>query len=335
MNVWKREGAALRAPEEAGCGAPITAGEARILGLVGESGPMRALFAQIENVAVSETAAHIFGETGTGKEGTARAIHALSARAQGPFVAVNAATLTGELFDSLVFGHVKGSFSGAVNDHPGYVAEAEGGILFIDEVVDLSLGAQARLLRFLQEKVYRRLGDTRDRRANVRVVTAANVPLDVAVAAGRFRADLRYRLGCLQLALPPLRERGEDVILLARHLLRKIAQRDKVPVPRLPPEVEAALRAYTWPGNVREMENVMNQLLVFSRGRAIRFEDLSLELRTPGRPVHRRLDEARRTFEREHVQDALRRTDGNRTRAAFELGITRQALYEKLRRFGL
>jgi DNA-binding NtrC family response regulator len=132
-----------------------------------------------------------------------------------------------------------------------------------------------------------------------------------------------------------LRERGEDVILLARHLLRKIAQRDKVPVPRLPPEVEAALRAYTWPGNVREMENVMNQLLVFSRGRAIRFEDLSLELRTPGRPVHRRLDEARRTFEREHVQDALRRTDGNRTRAAFELGITRQALYEKLRRFGL
>jgi DNA-binding NtrC family response regulator len=322
------------------CGGANSAGESACrclsaLGMVGMSRAMLDLYVDIRNVAASETAAHLFGETGTGKEGTARAIHRLSARARAPFVAVNAASLAGELFDSLVFGHVKGSFSGAVSDHPGFVAEAEGGILFIDEVADLSPSGQGRLLRFLQEKVYRRLGDSRDRRADVRVLTAANVPLERVVAAGRFREDLRYRLDGVTLTLPPVRERGDDVLLLARHMLRKAAHRDKVAVPSLPPEVVQSLRGYSWPGNVREIENEMNRLVVLCRGRAPRVEDLSAAIRLHARPCRTVLREARAAFERDHLQQALRRAEGNRTRAAMELGITRQALYEKIRRLGL
>jgi DNA-binding NtrC family response regulator len=222
-----------------------------------------------------------------------------------------------------------------VRDHPGYVAEAEGGVLSIDEVAELSPSGQARLLRFLQEKVYRRLGDTRDRRADVRVLSAANVPLDRIVAAGRFREDLRYRLDGVTLTLPPVRERADDVILLARHMLRKAASRDKVAVPSLPSEVAEALRGYSWPGNVREIENEMNRLVVLCRGRELRCEDLSAALRLHTRPCPQVLKEARMAFERDHLMQALRRTEGNRTRAAMELGITRQALYEKIRRFGL
>jgi len=342
MSVCKC-GAAVPAASDAGLGAEGDAQEEGhdaatpcVPGMVGRSEPMRALFANIRKVAASETSVHIFGETGTGKEGAARAIHALSARARAPFVPVNAASLAGELFDSLVFGHVKGSFSGAVNDHPGYVAEAEGGTLFVDEVADLSPTGQARLLRFLQEKAYRRVGDTRDRKANVRVLSATNIALHTAVSSGRFREDLMYRFGSFQLSLPPLRDRGEDILLLARHLLRRVAERDQVAVPGLPAGVAEVLRAYSWPGNVREMENEMNRLIVLSRGRSIQREDLSAAVRADVGPTRRRaLAEARSDFEREHLQEALRRSEGNRTRAALELGITRQALYGKLRRFGI
>jgi DNA-binding NtrC family response regulator/tetratricopeptide (TPR) repeat protein len=311
--------------------------ETAIPGFVGRSEPMRELFADLRNAAQSDQATvHVFGETGTGKERIARAIHDLSARSRGPFVALNAASLSEELFDSQLFGHVKGAFTGAVQDTIGYVGEAEGGTLFLDEVADLSPTSQARMLRFLQEREYRRLGDRRLRKADVRVLTAANVCLEERVRKGLFRDDLRYRIDALTLVAPPLRTRGDDVLLLARHFLVGFAARDKVAVPRLSADAAGALRAYPWPGNVRELQGEMQRLVVLVRDRSVRREDLRPQLASPPiAPSPRALSEVRLALERDHVVAALERHEGSRTRAAADLGITRQALYEKLRRLGL
>jgi len=307
-----------------------------IPGLVGRSEPMRALVDRIARAALSESPIHILGETGTGKEHVARALHDLSPRAGRPFIPVNAASLGDELLESQLFGHVRGAFSGAVGDSEGYVAAAEGGTLFLDEVADLSPKGQAKLLRFLQDKQYCRLGETRLRRANVRVLTAANVPLRDRVAAGRFREDLLYRLEVFTVAVPPLRERGDDALLLARHFLKAAAERDRVPVPRLPRDVGKVLLTYRWPGNVRELESEMGRLVLLARGRVARRDDLSPEVAGGARPpAGHAIGDVRRAFERDHVTAALRRSGGIRTRAAADLGITRQALYDKMRRLGL
>jgi DNA-binding NtrC family response regulator len=308
-----------------------------IPGLVGRSEPMRALFVDIGRASSSETSVHVFGETGTGKERVARAIHDLSSRSRGPFVALNAASLSEELFESQLFGHVRGAFSGAVQDSLGYVGEAEGGTFFLDEVADLSPVNQAKLLRFLQEREYRRLGEPqRLRKANVRVLTAANVCLEELVRRGRFREDLKFRIDAVTLVAPPLRTRGEDILLLARHFLAHLAARDKVPVPRLSSDAAAALRAYSWPGNVRELVNEMERLVVLIRDRPVRREDLKPHVATPSpAPTARALCEVRLALERDHVAAALRRHEGSRIRVAAELGITRQALYEMIRRLGL
>jgi two-component system, NtrC family, response regulator len=309
-----------------------------IPGLVGRSEPMRLLFADIAHAASSETIVHVFGETGTGKERVARAIHDLSPRSRGPFVALNAASLSEELFESQLFGHVRGAFTGAVQDTIGYVGEAEGGTLFLDEVADLSPVSQARLLRFLQDGEYRRLGEQqRPRKANVRVLTAANLPLDDLVRKGRFREDLKFRIDAVTIVAPPLRTRGDDILLLARHFLAALALRDRVAVPRLSAEAAAALRLYPWPGNVRELQNQMQRLVVRCGGRAVRREDLSPHVApsSTAAPSGRALVEVRLAMEREHVAAALRRHDGSRTQAAAELGISRQGLYEKIRRLGL
>jgi two-component system NtrC family response regulator len=315
---------------------PAAEAEPRVVpGFVGRSEPMRALFANIGRVATSGTNVHIFGETGTGKERVARAIHDLSPRSRGPFVALNAASLSEELFASQLFGHIRGSFTGAVQDSLGYVGEAEGGTLFLDEVADLSPMSQARLLRFLQEGEYHRLGEPqRLRKANVRIVTAANVPLEDWVRQGRFRDDLRYRIDAVTLVVPPLRNRGGDVVLLARHFLASFAAKDKVPVPRLARDAAAALRAHAWPGNVRELQGEMQRLVVLVQGRAVRRDDLRLSVASAAASP-RALTEGRLVLERDYVTAALRRHEGSRTRAAAELGITRQALYEKIRRLGL
>jgi two-component system NtrC family response regulator len=313
-------------------------GEAEgVPGLVGRSEPMCRLADVVRRAALSELPVHIFGETGTGKERVARALHALSRRARGPFVAINAASLSDELLESQLFGHVRGSFSGAVQDAPGLVVAAEGGVLFIDEVVDLSPKGQAKLLRFLQDGEYQRLGESRARHANVRVLTAANVTLAERVREGRFREDLMYRLDALTLGVPALRERGEDVLLLARHFLKAAAARDGVPAPSLPADVARALRAHRWPGNVRELENEMARLVAVTRGRTPRREDLGTRVLEAERTAGdgRSFFNVRLAFEREHVEAALRRSQGNRTRAAADLGITRQALYDKMRRLGL
>jgi len=307
-----------------------------IVGLVGRSEPMRALFLDIGRAATSETTVHIFGETGTGKERVARAIHDLSPRSRGPFVPVNAAVLSEELFESQLFGHVRGAFTGAIQDRIGYVGEAEAGTLFLDEIADLSPASQARLLRFLQDGEYRRLGEQRLRKANLRVLTAANVRLEDLVVAGRFRNDLRFRIDAVTLVAPPLRERGDDIPLLARHFLQRLAARDKVPVPRLSAEATAALRTYAWPGNVRELQNEMERLVVLVRDRPVGRDDLRpLVAAVSTTPSPRALSQVRLAMERDLVAAALRRHEGSRMRAAAELGITRQALYEKIRRLGL
>jgi two-component system, NtrC family, response regulator AtoC len=302
--------------------------------LVGHGPAMRALFADMARLTDSDVAVHIFGETGTGKERVAVAIHRRSRRGGGPFVAVNASSLSDELFETEMFGHVRGAFTGAVSAHEGYVARAEGGTLFIDEVAELTPRGQAKLLRFVQEKEYRRLGETELRRANLRILSAANVDLERRVAAGLFREDLMYRLRPIVLDLPPLRERGDDVLLLARHFVRMAAQREGLAPPPLPTEVTKALATYAWPGNIRELENEMSRLVVLAGRGPILREHLSPRLAGPA-DAPSPLRQARERFEREFVVRALARNGGNRTRTARELGLTRQALVAKIRRLGL
>jgi DNA-binding NtrC family response regulator len=297
-------------------------------------------------VAGSEAPVHVLGETGTGKEKVAEAIHQASKRRQGPFVPVNASSLSDELFESQLFGHVKGAFTGAVADREGHVVEAEGGTLFLDEVIDLSLRAQARLLRFLETGEYRRLGEPRLRKAKVRIVTASNVSLEERVQAGHLRADLLYRLKRLSLSLPPLRERGEDILVLARHFLRQIAAQAGVPGPELSSDLGKALLAYAWPGNVRELGSEMERLFLSAAQGPLGREHLSPEVRQASEAGKRRravvvslpavpLKEAVSAFERDHIAEVLEWTSGNRARAACALGLTRQALFAKINRLGI
>ena len=248
--------------------------------LVGKSAAMDNLRGRIAQLAASELRVHVFGETGTGKERVARALHDLSRR-PGRFVPVNVAGFSDELFTAELFGHARGAYTGALVARDGYVAEADGGTLFIDEVADISPLAQVRLLRFLQEKEYQRLGETTPRRADVRVISATNVDLWSRVREGRFREDLLYRLEDARIVVPPLRERGCDVVLLARHFLHRYAAAHGRLTPALGPGVEALLMRYGWPGNVRQLESQMRCLVVETAGRDIRREDLPPEVQGP------------------------------------------------------
>jgi DNA-binding NtrC family response regulator len=285
----------------------------------------------VRQFGASDVRVHVFGETGTGKERVARALHELSPRASRAFVPVNAAGIGDDLLIAELFGHARGAFTGAVATRDGYVAEAEGGTLFLDEVAELSPLAQARLLRFLQEGEYRRLGETVLRKADVRLVSATNVDLAERVRLGRFRHDLWFRLKTERLVVPPLRERGGDVLLLAHHFLELLARGRGVAVPRLTPAAEDALLAHPWPGNVRELESEMLRLVVRHPGGSVGAEELSAEL-AEARRACGTLRLALRRVESEMVREALARHPGQSARAAAELGITRQALWAKRRR---
>jgi DNA-binding NtrC family response regulator/tetratricopeptide (TPR) repeat protein len=303
-------------------------------GLVGSCPAMLDLLRTVARVAVCEATVHLHGETGTGKERVAQAIHRHSGR-RGVFVAVNASSLTDELFESEMCGHVKGAFTSAVADRAGHLAEAEGGTLFLDEVTDLSPRAQGKLLRLLQEKEYRRLGESRSRRADVRFVTAANVSLEERAAGGELRKDLMYRLNRIVLTLPPLRERGEDIARLARHLLRAEAAKAGGPAPVLPADVMRALERYAWPGNVRELENEIGRIVLRAGKGPVRREHLSPALLGPPSAAASPLKHAVFAFERDHIARALARHGGNRARTACSLGLTRQALVAKISRLGI
>ncbi len=305
-----------------------------LAGLLGCCPAMEHLRREVAQLGPSEMWVHVCGETGTGKEMVAKALHDLSPRSRRPFVPFNAAGFTDELLAAELFGHARGAFTGAVTAREGYVAKAEGGTLFVDEVAEMSPVAQARLLRFLQEREFQRIGETAARKADVRVISATNVDLAQRVSEGRFRKDLWYRLKTDRLVVPPLRERGADILLLARHFLR--VQAAGRPLAILSPDVEDALLRHPWPGNVRELGNEMHRLAVRAAGREAALEDLSADVRpergsAPAGGLRAELHDR----EVELVRGALERHGGIVARAATELGISRQALWVKARRLGL
>jgi transcriptional regulator with GAF, ATPase, and Fis domain len=247
--------------------------EAKAFGdLVGQSSGLRHLVSQIDVVAPTEASVLILGETGTGKELVAHEIHRRSARKDGPLVRVNCASIPRELFESEFFGHVRGSFTGAVKDRAGRFETAEGGTIFLDEVGEIPLDIQNKLLRVLQEKRYERVGDDRTRRANVRILAATNRDLKKAAAAGRFREDLYYRLNVFPIQVPPLRERLDDIPLLAKHFVDLSAKDLKCAKPRLTQAAVARLQNYDWPGNVRELRNVIERAVILARGGVLEFD---------------------------------------------------------------
>ncbi len=306
--------------------------------LIGVSPAMQGVFELVQRVARSDAAVLVTGETGTGKELVARSIHRRSPRADALLVPVNLAAVPVELLESELFGHVRGAFTGAFSDHPGKLELAHGGTLFLDEVGDAPAALQPKLLRVLQDGIVERVGGRQPRRVDVRIVAATHRDLDAEIAAGRFRADLFYRLRVIEIPMPALRDRREDIPYLVAHFLRKtnVAGRDR----RL--EItEAALRLlqeHSWPGNVRELENVIARAAVLRRGDVIG-ADL-LDLRTPGAPsgpeVPRvRLDDALDRLEREMIVKALAETKQVKARAARVLGVSERSLWYRLRKHGL
>ena len=312
----------------------MACGAGALAGLVGCCPAIESLRCEIRKIGPSDARVHVFGETGTGKERVARALHELSPRASRSYVPLNAAAIGDDLLPSELFGCAKGAYTGAGVARDGYIAAAEGGTLFIDEVAELTPLAQARLLRFLQEGEYQRLGETVVRKANVRVVSATNVDLPRRVADGRFRQDLWFRLKVHCLVVPPLRERGSDVLLLARHFLAAAARTAGVETPRLASEAEQALLAYAWQGNVRELEHEMQRLVVRAPGTEVSRDDLSDDIGQAPRPGGT-LKAALQRAESEILISMLEKHEGRQARAAAELGITRQALWAKLRRLGV
>ncbi|MCC8617717.1 sigma-54-dependent transcriptional regulator [Xanthomonas vesicatoria] len=305
--------------------------------LVGHSPAMRTVHKRIGLAAASDLPVLITGETGTGKELAARALHRASARANAAFVAVNCAAIPLELMESELFGHRKGAFSGATSDRIGLIREADGGTLFLDEIGDMPLPMQAKLLRFLQEGEVTPLGGRGAQKVDVRVLAATHRDLAAWVAAGQFRSDLRYRLNVVPIELPPLRERGQDVVLLAQYFLR-IGQSG---ARTLSPAAQARVLAYPWPGNVRELRNVMQRSQVLVRGHSIEADDLDEALGALAPPQampaapDMQLPEAVARLEKQMIQDALAHSGGNRAEAARRLGIHRQLLYRKLDDYGL
>jgi transcriptional regulator with PAS, ATPase and Fis domain len=303
--------------------------------LVGVSDAMRDVRASIARAAAAPFSVLIHGESGVGKELAARAIHQLSPRRQRQFSDVNCAALPDDLLESELFGHSRGAFTGAVVERAGLFEAADGGTVFLDEIADLSARGQAKLLRVLQQREVRRIGETFSRPVDVRLVTAANRDVGEEVSAGRFRADLFYRLDVIRLRIPPLRERPEDVAPLTLHFWAAAAPRVGTTA-TLTHGVLAALTRYHWPGNVRELQNVVSALAVAAPSRGqVRPHLLSAAITGAATISSPRLSEARTQFERRAIESALARNAGNRSRAARELGLSRQGLLKMMLRLGL
>lgn len=311
----------------------------RLSHIVGQSASLIGELRKVPPIARCDACVLIAGETGTGKEVFARAIHYLSPRARHPFVAVNCGAIPNELVENELFGHESGAYTGAAAARSGLVEEAESGTLFLDEIDSLPLPAQVKLLRLLQEKEFRRLGSQKTRRADVRVVAAANSNLEDAIRFNRFRSDLFYRLNVLPLRLPPLRERLEDIPLLAHHFAAKYALEFNRPVPRLAAPAMARLQAHTWPGNVRELENVLERAVLLAEGNELGPEQLMLDGASPGNgdgiTFRQQKADVIRRFERDYLSALLARHHGNISHAAREAGKNRRALFELLRKHHL
>lgn len=295
--------------------------------LVGSAPAMQEVYALIERVAASELPVLILGESGTGKELAAREIHAQSTRAHKPFMALYCGNVAPQLFESELFGHKKGSFTGATADKAGLVEAAAGGTLFLDEVADIPPELQPKLLRFLQEGEFRAVGDTRNRKADVRIIAATNKDPHAEVKAGRFREDLFYRLYILPVSMPPLRDRLSDLPDLVRHFLDKHSGSRRIGIA---PDALRRLLSFHWPGNVRELENTLARALVVARGDRIEEPDVLL----PGPPAAEADDPAWKAAERRHILKILSQCGGNKSRAAELLGISRRYLHYRLKEWG-
>ena len=301
--------------------------------IIGDSPALRMVLAQIEAVAKTNATVLITGESGVGKELVARAIHGASGRADAPLVKVNCASIPKELFESEFFGHRKGAFTGAVRDRVGRFRLAHQGTLFLDEVGEIPLDLQSKLLRVLQEQEFERVGDDRTQKVDVRIVAATNRDLRTEVVEGRFREDLFYRLGVFPIAVPPLRERADDILPLALHFLDHAAKELKVPRPEVPKAVAYRLQSYAWPGNIRELQHVMERAAILAGGRPLRAEMLSIPLgdgstRTAHRPSMSK--PAAGEDEAATIRDALEHHRGNIQQPARALGLSRQALYRRM-----
>jgi Nif-specific regulatory protein len=339
-----------------------TAADAPLPEIVGSSPAMREVFRLTRLAAPTRARVLIIGETGTGKELIARAIHKLSTRGDGPDIRVNCGALSESLLESELYGHIKGAFTGAVDNKIGRFEAAHTGTIFLDEISSMSFRLQVKLLRVLQEREFERVGDSRTIRVDVRVVAATNQSLEEEIAAGRFRDDLYYRLNVVPIYLPPLRERREDIPALARYFLKRYGEDNRREAPELPDRLAQALLDYEWPGNVRELENYVERLVVLSdgrplspdlvgppgadvhrlRGRAGRpADDLpglvkqlvrqGLQTYAPGERVYDRLIAA---VERELIGQVMQQCDHVQVKAAARLGMNRNTLHQKLKEFG-
>jgi two-component system NtrC family response regulator len=303
-------------------------------GMLGASAPMHRVFNSIRKVASSDVPVLVLGESGTGKEMVALAIHRRSERKDGPFVAINCSAIPETLLESELFGHEKGSFTGAHVQRKGRIESAAGGTLFLDEIGELPPLLQVKLLRFLQEQTIERVGGRQEIHVETRVVAATNVDLNRAISDGRFREDLYYRLAVVVIPLPPLRERDNDVRLLAQEFLLRSSTKTGKNGMTLSPETLAALNDHPWPGNVRELENRVKRAVIMAEEKRLTVEDLELTRVSPA-PLASSLKDARESVEREMVQRALQKHGGKIAPAAIELGISRPTLYELMEKLSI
>ena len=311
--------------------------------IVGASFQVRQVLERLERVAPTDARVLVSGENGTGKELVARAIHRLSERNEGPFVEVNCAAIPSELIESELFGHIKGSFTGAVADRAGKFEQADGGTLFLDEIGDMSLAAQAKVLRALEHGVVHRVGGQKPIEVDVRVIAATNKQLESEIEAGAFREDLYYRLNVVPIRVPPLRERREDVPMLVSHFVDLMARRDRVAPKQISRAALERLQALDWPGNVRELRNTVERLLILSMGERVESDDVDLLVagRAAGEHLDGRLlgaptfNEFKEWAEQAYILQKLRENDWNVSETARQVEMPRSNLYKKIEKYGL
>jgi DNA-binding NtrC family response regulator len=300
--------------------------------ILSQSAAMRPVLDVVARIGPSDANVLITGENGTGKGVIARALHSVSARADKPFISVNMGGLPEGVFESELFGHVRGAFTDAKSDRAGRFELAEGGTLFLDEIGNIPGGQQAKILRVIERGEYERVGSSRTYRANVRLISATNSDLSAEVAAGRFRQDLLFRLNTIRIHLPPLRERREDIELLAQHFLKQHVERYRKAISGFDEPALQALRAYSWPGNVRELDHAVERAVLMAAGRVVRAPDLGLATGAQSAPLD---DMSLEEVEAFLIKKTLARCDGNARRAADQLGLSRSAFYRRLEKFKL